>query len=271
MKLLALLLTIMSLSTSCQTINNWFKGEEEEPQKEETQKAEEDTSALAEKNIYPLTNRELELRLAKLWARVDQMEKLVLRLKERGELLERGMMLGIVPEELKSNLYEESVSAHLKPNPMNPTETTPEPMQKTQEVSNESQKKTNPTSFRKDLAQAQQAFDAGEYGKAIVEYSDLGKQYGESLTQGNHLFWIGLSWFYLKEYELSQDFLNRFTNNYPSNPWLVKAKLYLAKIQINQGYKKVALKQLKNLIERHPDHQVTDMAKLELSKLQEKL
>src|SRR5689334_13264409 len=43
---------------------------------------------------------DMELRLAKLWARVDDLENQQIRQKERMKLLEKGLMLGIVPDEL---------------------------------------------------------------------------------------------------------------------------------------------------------------------------
>ena len=44
---------------------------------------------------------EQELKLAKLWARVDEMEEEQYRMKEKVRLLEKGLTLGLVPEELK--------------------------------------------------------------------------------------------------------------------------------------------------------------------------
>ena len=44
----------------------------------------------------------LELRVAQLWSRVDDLEAQLLRQKERSKLLEKGLLLGIVPDELKA-------------------------------------------------------------------------------------------------------------------------------------------------------------------------
>ena len=63
-------------TSGCSTIKGWFSGNDEEQEtKDKTAEVQVDEPDLSDKNIYPLTNRELELRLSKLWARVDQMEK----------------------------------------------------------------------------------------------------------------------------------------------------------------------------------------------------
>src|SRR6476620_1111867 len=48
----------------------------------------------------PAPASDMELRLAKLWARVDDLENQQIRQKERMKLLEKGLMLGIIPDEL---------------------------------------------------------------------------------------------------------------------------------------------------------------------------
>ncbi|MCX6130879.1 MAG: hypothetical protein NTX25_17705 [Proteobacteria bacterium] len=51
----------------------------------------------------PLNAAEFELRLAKLWARVDELENHQIRQRERMKLLEKGLLLGLIPEDLKAD------------------------------------------------------------------------------------------------------------------------------------------------------------------------
>lgn len=44
---------------------------------------------------------ENELKMARLWARVDELEEVTMKSKERIRVLEKGMVLGLVPEELR--------------------------------------------------------------------------------------------------------------------------------------------------------------------------
>jgi hypothetical protein len=55
-----------------------------------------------EKGQKPATQKdEQELKMARLWARVDELEEANMRNKERIRVLEKGITLGLVPEELK--------------------------------------------------------------------------------------------------------------------------------------------------------------------------
>ncbi|MDQ3231215.1 MAG: hypothetical protein M3Q07_05285, partial [Pseudobdellovibrionaceae bacterium] len=143
---------------------------------------------------------DMELRLAKLWARVDDLENQQIRQKERMKLLEKGLMLGIIPEELKS---DKPSTSSKKPEP--DLEEPPASLQATPPAAPVSTEKSKDIAeYQRLLRAAQEKFNAANYGQAIVQFNEIGEKFDDGLTEGSHNYWIGLSWFYLKEMQLAE-------------------------------------------------------------------
>src|SRR5690606_31164821 len=85
----------------CSTVGNWFGGDNMQMSKSSDITAE--TADDRENNVKPATNGQLELKLAKLWTRVDELEEKNRQLKAHVKVLERGLVLGILPDELKDS------------------------------------------------------------------------------------------------------------------------------------------------------------------------
>ena len=260
---------ILNIVSSCAFIKSLTPFE----QKEVTTTKQKDNVG---KNVEGLTNLELEYKVSQLWSRIEDLEIQNRILKEHYELLRKGLMLGIIPEELKEH-DRSPKNRHLggdnqedsKKNVLNEKKSTEQKKDDYQTAEITNSKDVN--EYRTKLSEAQESFDSGQYGKAIVAYSDLEKNFGSSQLNGNHLFWIGLSWYYLKEYHLSEKNLQKFINLYPQNNWIPKAELYQAKIQINNGLRKDAIDTLKKMIQKYPNHQIIESAKLELIALRKNI
>lgn len=293
---------ISMLAASCQMLG-WVNGESNSTDAEEplvatdgpragTEGAEQETAAAdpkpADRNesandrqtSRPATkggrsNTDLELKIAKLWARLDELEGQLLQQKERNKLLERGLMLGIVPDELKDKeiaeaeekIAQQNAKPALSPIVEAPIETKPMSL---------SAKSLEPKSadvepYRQKLQKAQDFFNNANYGQAIALYNEIGAQFDESLTEGSHLYWIGLSWFYLKEYKLAETSFQGFRDRYPHNPWVPHAGFYLAKVDQSRGFSQRALEQFQRILDEFPDRDLGEMAKSEIERMREKL
>lgn len=204
-------------------------------------------------SIDGMNKKEAELMLAKMWSRVDQLESRVFRQEEKVRLLEKGLMLGVIPEELLP-----------KANPIPTTPTT----QNAPEVVKDDQPKRD---YNEILTSAQSLFNAGKYGQAIAEYQQLEKYYIQRLEQGQHLYWIGLSWFYLKEDELALTKFDQLIEDYPQSQWLAHAKYYLARTQYRMGFRQKALSNLRSVIQDFPNQEISEMAQFELQRLEKSL
>ncbi|MFW7382081.1 MAG: tetratricopeptide repeat protein [Oligoflexus sp.] len=227
-----------------------------------------------EGNVQPvsaqgMTHEETELKLAKLWSRVDEMETRLIRQEEKLRLLERGLMLGIVPEALMDDdrLIQEKDSGDLFQEPTSP----PVEKLKNPEEKSPAEVAVDERTFRQLLGEAQAKFNAGRYGQAIADYQTIHDRFPQQTVQGQHLYWIGLSWFYLKEDNLAAENLEQLIQNFHGSPWLAHANFYLAKVDLRRGFRQKALQRLRNVVEQFGDKDVAEMARHELSQLQESL
>jgi TolA-binding protein len=214
---------------------------------------------------------DLELRLAKLWARVDELENQQIRQKERMKLLEKGLMLGIIPEELKSDkpMKGERPRPETEPEPEEaPTSlqaTTPAPLAASGEKSKDL------ADYQRLLRAAQEKFNSANYGQAIVQYNEIAEKFDDSLTEGSQHYWIGLSWFYLKEMQLAEASFKKLLDQYNQNSWVPYARFYMAKIDLNRGLSGRARDQFKLLIDEYSNQDLGEMARMEMDRMREKL
>lgn len=218
-----------------------------------------------------LNSKEVELRLAKLWAKVDDLEDLILKQKQRIAVLERGLMLGILPEELKNDADRHGKKAKT-------TAVAPEIEIIAQKVADEPGAHTLPppavvakpelsaVDRPKQLADAQQFFEQGQYGRALAIYSSLSDE-GDS----THRYWVGMCWFKLKEYDTAHKEFSDFLAKNPSGPWAPRAKYNLAQVDLELGYKEKALVQLRKIIEEYPNEDAAQMARASIQQMESNL
>ncbi len=224
--------------------------------------------------ILPQTSSpaELELRMAKLWARVDELESLSIQQRERLKLLEKGLMLGIIPDELKEQPRVQTAKDHGK---AKTSEVTPEQPPASAapggETKAEEAKSQDLAAYRRALQHAQDKFNAAQYGQAIVGYNQIGETFADALTEGSQHYWVGLSWYYLKEFQLAEQSFQVLQQKHPQNPWIAHARFYRAKIDQSRGLNQRALEQLTQLLEEFPNQDLGEMAKMEIERLRERL
>lgn len=232
----------------------------------------------------PTAQDEQELKMAKLWARVDELEEEQYRQKERIRVLEKGLTLGLVPEELKN---PPKAKPKEKPEAKAEKGAKPGDAQLAEEAEKaaaaakaEGEKKDGAApalskeeteKYQGMLASAHDQYRSGRYGRAIVEYSDIAKQFGDKIEGGMPLYWIAKSWSNLKEYNTARQNLVEFLKGHPSSAWAPRAKLELARVEWQLGLQETALNRFKELIQEHPYEDAAEMAKMELENLDKKL
>lgn len=281
-RLLAIAVTMLTLA-GCKTLKFWDKDKKEvkpagnaaaDPAAREPARPEEGGPTLS----YGETPRELELKIAKLWARVDEMEHDFFKQRERLKLLENGLMLGVVPEELKREKaprgkkgaavlpHEEEEVVMQIPPAAHQTQAT-----NGVEGAAVSAPRQDDKAYQIKLAHAQGLFNGGHYGQAILAFSEIGKEFPAEQTGGNHLYWTGVSWFHLKEYQLATQSLELFAKEHAASPWVPKAKLYMARTHAQMGMGDKAMKGLRAIIQEYPEDETAEMAKLEIKRLEDRL
>lgn len=228
----------------------------------------------SKKSVKNMTMEELELKQAKLWARVDSLEEQNARQRERMRVIEKGLMLGLIPEELKddakggkskANSHTEAhakPAVHSKEKPKTEKIAAASTAAATDKAAGEGS-----TGFEERMAAAQDFFRAGRYGRAIAEYSSIGKEFKQQDRNGSHQFWIALSWLNLKEMNTAQQNFENFLQEYPSSPWAVRAHFYLARVETQMGMRDKSLQRLRRIISEFPNEDVAEMAKMEISNM----
>lgn len=234
----------------------------------------------------PLKPQDLDLKIAQLNSRLQELENENIRQKEQIHLIRKAVVLGIVPQDLKNQFYEERDAKPMADKPrrvdppvasevpapksVNPVESSPQSAEKAPKETPK-EEIIDEKAYQQKLSQAQALFGGAKYGEAIAAYSAIGRDFPLQLTKGNHYYWIGLSWFYLKEYDFAQKNLQEMIAGYATSPLVPKARYFMAKIEMRKGLKETALQHFRSVITEYPQDEAAEMAKAEIKQLEESL
>lgn len=257
------------LISACSTLGFLEGGEQNTAESAAATSVEKSEKSAPIISAKPSTNEDLELRIARLSSRIDELETELVQVKERNKLIEKGLLLGLVPDELKSP----SASAQSKKSVI--SEASQSMAAKKLEVKTPEVPKNEGSEdrelYRKMLQGAQNQFNRANYGQAITAYNEIGTKFDDGITEGNHHYWIGLSWFYLKEYKLAEESFQTLQTRYPSSPWVDHAAFYLAKVDLSRGFHQRALEQFQTILDNNPSRDLGEMAQSEIARMKEKL
>ena len=250
------------------------------------------------KAIDPDEMADLQLKMTRLVARTEELEEKYSRQQERLQIIERGLTLGLVPEELQGGPNDQprtkSHKGHKSTKPSKSSKVEPiEADEEDEAVASESASAhttaipkqdhdqdpakavglavADRDEFNKAFAAAHEDFRAGRFGKAIVGFSEIGKKFDPSLTSGVQQFWIARSWAGLKEMQTARQLFTEFIAGHSDSPWAPRAKLELARVESALGLKETAIKRLRSVIAEHPLEDVSEMAKAEVERMSKTL
>ena len=224
-------------------------------------------SAIAKSN----PSGDVQLKLAKLWGKIDELEVKLKKQEERILVLEKGLMLGLIPEEIIKDRLKiiRKVPRDVVPKKESSIGSTP--VSKYNKRIESSQKFSEIKSYRDLVRDAQESFGRGEYGQAISTYQQIEKHYPEKNDEGQSDYWIGLSWYFLKEYDLSLKSFTKMEIGSPGSPWIASVKFYKAKINLHRGLLKQAMKGFSKILEEYPDSDTSEMAAKEIEKIRDRI
>jgi TolA-binding protein len=261
-----LMLISILLSGACSSIP-WISGSEPGNGKQSTH---------TPLKTYNMTSKDFnslppELKQAKIMSRLIEIEDELRRHRSRIAVLEKGLLLGIIPDELR-NPMDLEFERKLK-------------NQKKAEISRKNKTQKNPTTAKKksrtpakdrgtylaSITQAQAYLDARKYGKAIAAFETLQTNFPKETKDGATHYWIGISWFNLKEDNLAKESLTTLIKSNANSPWLARAKLTLAKIELRTGLRQRGINSLQDLIKKHPDADASAIARRQLVELEQAL
>tara|TARA_B100001094_G_scaffold243894_1_gene240042 strand:+ start:158 stop:1003 length:846 start_codon:yes stop_codon:yes gene_type:complete len=237
--------------------------------------------------VRPLSRRELELRVTRLTSRIEGLEMQLNRQKENFTILRRGMTTGLIPNEWSEDepyyngegegenrddaqvrfpSYEQGNSDRRIRNPVDILLNNESGSKGSAGLTNKQRKE-----YERKVAKGSEHFEAGEYGKAINIFAEIGGDYSPKLTKGNYLLWIGASWFRMKEYQSARKNLHKLVKNFKSSPYQVEARFLLAKSDAKEGYTERAISRYKKIIAEFPKSNIADRSREELKRIEESL
>ena len=214
------------------------------------------------------------LEWSKVMARLDELEGQLRRQREDFHVLKKGLMTGLIPREWQENhadmgakVVEEDYSrAPSKSDTLSVMLGEGSSSLGAGKASSRDLKK-----YEKKAARASQHFKAGDYGKAILSYTEIGRDYSDKVTKGSHHLWIGASWYRLKDYEASRKHLAKLISGYKQSPWVPEAYFLMAKADFREGYVERSMERLKEIIQKYPRKNIADRARQELKRVEENL
>jgi len=116
-----------------------------------------------------------------------------------------------------------------------------------------------------DAAQAQRRI--GNYQGAIVAFQNFIKQYPQSNLAPRAQYWIGDSYFNLRDFKLAIASQQMLIRTYPDSPSVPDAMLNIASSQIEMGESITGRRTLEDLVARYPVSDAADKAKRRLATL----
>ncbi|NRA44006.1 MAG: tetratricopeptide repeat protein [Oligoflexales bacterium] len=275
MQLFSILVVTLMLNSAC-SFSLW--GESESEQLDDNKNNKNDQEEGLEEVKLDIENQvnieNIELKQARMWARIDELEGMLLKQREKVKMLEKGLLLGVTPKPVQE---EQKISSHPNQKFLQ-AQSMKEPDLKTKKdfltmspdrkgVDLENVQKV----YSSRLQSARVLFKEGRFGKAYLDFAKLDREFESSVTKGETKYWLGRCWYKLKELQQAKNYLNKFIRSFPTSPWVPSAKYYLAKVELDSGLRELAIKQLRNLIREHPYEGSSEAAKQMLKNLNQTL
>jgi len=125
--------------------------------------------------------------------------------------------------------------------------------------------KTDPLAESRSYEGALALFRGARYADAIAGFKDFLKTYPDSSLAANAQYWIGYSYYALKDYKTSLTHQQKLLAAYPDNPKVPDALLNVASSQIELNDMAGARKTLKELVVKHPGTPAAKLAERRLA------
>lgn len=214
-----------------------------------------------EKPTIPSTSvlDEIELKQAQLWTRIDELESMVQKQKQKIKVLEQGLMLGVVPDEVKK-----SIEATAK-------EEVEDKSDKVQVDSISNIDKKDMDQYNKEISEAKMLYHSGKFGKAYLEFAKIEKEYSSLSTNGEEIYWLGRCWAKLREFQSAKKYFETYIREYADSPLAVSAKYHLGTVEMEMGLKEIAVKRFQQIIKEHPYEGTAEAAKQALANFRNNL
>ncbi len=110
-------------------------------------------------------------------------------------------------------------------------------------------------------------YKAENYQNAATAFRDFLKNYPQTVHEANVYYWMGNSYFLLKDYKNALNSYEALVSKYQDHPRAPEAMLNIAECQLELNNKTAAKKTLKQLISQFPGSDASDKAKKRLASI----
>jgi TolA-binding protein len=238
----------------------------------------------SEKNITD----QLGLSQARISERMAEIESELKRQKETIKLLERGLLTGIPPSELKASdaaekkdtgattaeeiedvddLLANSDSNALKSSLTSPV-LDPELLAQTSFSRDGNDEKPSEQALKAAMAKAQKQFQGGDFRRALAYFSEVSRTYGEQASGVAVRFWLGKCYSGLKDHANAKGEYEAYLSSSPMGSHAADARVELARTLSKMGLKERARSELKKVIKDFEGQEPAEIAAHELDTLQ---
>ncbi|MCX6124652.1 MAG: hypothetical protein NTV34_07870 [Proteobacteria bacterium] len=224
----------------------------------------------------PSSTQEMDLKQAKIWNRLDDLEDMVRIQKEQIRLLEQGLLTGLPPEQMKrrhgNNTKTNGSESKLEREGLVDQERTesipPQPIlgREDLKIAKESAA-DDPEGFRVKLQIAKDYFQGSRFGMAIAELAQISKTFGSKVGNGEPRLYLARSYLGLKEHMTARSELESFIKDFPSSEYMGVARLELARAYLGLNLRDRARKELASIANEYVGREEGDMAVNELKTL----
>jgi TolA-binding protein len=238
----------------------------------------------SEKNITD----QLGLSQARISERMSEIETELKRQRETIKLLERGLLTGIPPSELKASDAAEkkdsgAVTAEKgkelddlleasERNAVKSALTSPvldqELLAQTSFSSDGSNEKPSEQALKTAMAKAKKQFQSGDFQRALDDFSEVSRTYGEQASSVSVRFWLGKCYSGLKDHANAKSEYEAYLSSSPMGSHAADARVELARTLSKMGLKERARTELKKVIKDFEGQEPAEIAAHELDALQ---
>jgi TolA-binding protein len=242
---------ILLLLTGCKLLPS----DEERSATAEPVAAEEGESQVDDKAATsPKRNDEVDLKMSKLIARIDELENEVRTQKERQKVLEKGLVTGLVPEELGS--------------PKNKELEGPQEMEAKSTAAVEENETETPSI---DFQFVEKLVVSKKFAEASKTLEGFHPETASKADQALYAYWMGVCLYYQGKHLEASQFFDQYLEQQDEKSLMPNALYYSAKVNKEMGFGEKGLDLFKQVIDQYPDHEVSKMAKWEISQLENSL
>lgn len=261
--------------SSCSSLNFWSSSD--------PVKSEESATKQSKSNISSSVS-DVELKQARIWNRLDDLEDEVKVQRERIKLLEQGLLTGIAPEELKREVPTQKIkkitihdsprTAKMKLAEKDDDTDAPSlkpildlPDHVTVDQKSEDNPANSPDSYRVRIQVAKDYYQASRFGMAVAELAQISRSFGANAGDGEAKYWLGRSYLGLKEYGTAKGELEGFIAKYPQSELAPSARLELGRCLVGMNLRDRARKEFAKIAKEYEGQETADIAAAELRSL----